>query len=146
MNSSTKISITIVICTVVAVALLVPEEKSRSISSSFKRLLGDSAELCKEHHKADFVNPDSVYFLSSELAGSRLTVRVSAATRGGGRGSKDLRCTIDSDGKIDISGTSSDNYIYELNGKTARLIKVNTCRREGGEKYACEALYPEPID
>lgn len=121
MNSSTKISITIALCTVVAVALLLPEERSRSIASGFKLLLRDNAELCKEHHKVDFVNPDSVYVVSSteDVRSESYTyvrVKVSAATRGGGRNTRDLLCVFSfPSGKLDPLLTSARIKNEEFN-------------------------------
>lgn len=146
MDSATKISLTIAVCAAAAVALLLPEEKSRTITSSFKRMLGDSAELCKEHHKSGFVNPDSVYVLSSEKVENTLTVKVSSSNRGGGRSPTDLRCTIGPDGRLDLRSTLLDNISWEIKQISARRKSVSDCQEAGGNKYICESKFPEPVE
>lgn len=151
MNGSTKISLTIVLCAVIGVALLLPEEKSRSITSSIKLLLRNKPELCKEHHKSSFINPDSVYVLSSEsdeTSSGNLNVKVSAATRAGGRTTTDLICIFNLNGDLNEMDTRRAIEIKALdihNKQNAAILKQtisklqksNDCAKAGGSQEAC---------
>lgn len=114
-------------------------------------MIGDAAELCKENQKLSFVNPDSVYVISSEKSDSFVTVKVSAATRAGGRDTMDLRCQFDTNGQIiDGAFASERPTMAEINDKLAhqleRMTKTNGCIKSGVNREECKAKYSIPSD